>query len=163
MKNYVVSQLNETWPEPSIWEKITISSDYLREAKLLEEQKSIKSHVKGLLSEMNKVAKKKEASLVLARQLREIKAMSENISPAELEKALIAYNNALTRLPEVEQYLNFITRKTDELKTLFNNAKPEELAGIKKAIINEKVKIKNYALILRGLPTVGKMATLKML
>ena len=158
MKNYVVTQLNETWPEPTLWERITISSDYLREAKLLEEQKRIKSHVKGLLSEMNKVAKKREASVVLARQLREIKAMSEKISPAELEKALIAYNNSLTRLPEVEQYLDFITRKTDEFKTLFNKAKSEELADIRKAIINGKVKIKNYALIMRGLPTVGKMA-----
>ncbi len=158
MKTYVTTELSQEWPEPTTWEKITTSSDYLREAKLLEDQKRIKGHIKGLLSELNKVAKKRESSVVLAQQLREISAMAAKFSPGELQKALEAYSKALLELPEVEKYLASFPAKAADLKGRYEKANPVQLTDIKKEIVADQVAIRSFAGAIRGFPTAGRMA-----
>lgn len=156
-KAYVTTELGQTWPEPTIWEKITISSEFLSEAKLLEEQKRLKGHIKGLLSEMNKTAKKREAATVLAQQLREISAMGANFSPLEFQRALGAYQNALKILPDVEKYLASFSAKVADLNSRYDKANSSELMDIKKGIVAEQKLIRYYAEAMRGFPTVGRM------
>jgi hypothetical protein len=157
-KTYVTTELGQEWPEPTLWEKITISSDYLREAKLLEDQKRIKGYAVGLLNELNKVAQKRETAVIVAKQLKEIAATGAAFSEEELQKAFQAYQYALIRLPDVEKYLAAFVAKSTDLKTRFDKANPVQLTDIKKEIITEQVTIRMHAAAVRGFPTVGKYA-----
>ena len=158
-KNYVTSVLGQEWPEPTFWETLTTSSGLLREAKLLEEQQRIKTYIKGLLSELNSAAKKREAGVILAKQMKEIAASWPNISEGALMIKAMEYGQyALLKLPEAKAYLASFPSRYAEMKTRFDKATPTELTVIKKLIIGEQVNITLFAAALRGFPTRGKYA-----
>lgn len=158
-KNYVTSELGREWPEPSYWEQWTIGSETLEQAKLLEERKNLKANIASLLIEMNKVARKEEARVVLAQQLRDIEAIMGKLSPEELEKALRAYHSALMELPAIESYIAGLPALVTSFSERIAKAPVTELVDIReKGIMNELGAISSKARTVRLLPSVGRNA-----
>lgn len=159
-KNYVTGELGRDWPEPTVWEQWTIGGENLQQAKLLEDRNSLKSHIASLLLEMNKVAQKAEARVILAQQLREIEAVAGKISQAELEKALREYNSALKELPAIETYVNGLTDLIARYSARIAKAPATELVTIRETeILFELDNISSKARIVRLLPSVGRNAS----
>ena len=158
-RKYVTTVLSHTWPEPSTWETLTTSSDLLKEAKLIEHQRSLKKDLEGLLKELNEAAKARESTVLVSRMLRELAAAGEKLSEEELRKALEFYHYALLKLPEVREYLGAFPPKYEGLKANFDKATSTELEVIKKLIINEQTTISLYARAMRGLPVKGRQGS----
>ncbi len=96
-KVYVTSELEQEWPEPSTWEKWTLSSNVLEEDLLFKKKDEYKSYIAGLLSQLNRAAKVAE-QLVLARQaLTELRQKLGTLP--DLASMLAKLDGARKRLP----------------------------------------------------------------
>jgi hypothetical protein len=162
-KNYVTNQFGaDAWPEPTTWERWTISSDHLVEAKLLEEKTTLKNHIAGMLKEMGKVVQKEEARVILAQQMAEVAAVAGKLSPEELEKALRGYHRALQELPVIETYAGtlpgLITSYSDRIGKVPKTSVLELINIREKEIMAELRIISSRAQVVRLLPSVGRNA-----
>ena len=158
-KTYVTTELGQPWPEPSLWDRLTVDNDFLEEAAILEEKKRLKSHIATLLLELNKVGKKREAAVVAAKQMQAIKAMAEKISPEELRKALSLYNMALKELPEIKEYVAGLAAKIDSYQAAIEKAKAIDLQRLRDETLADEMKqTVRHMGIVRYLPTKGKDA-----
>ncbi|MBN2655005.1 MAG: hypothetical protein JXR79_07860 [Nitrospirae bacterium] len=155
-KNYVTSELGLAWPEPSFWDKLTVNSDKLEDAVLFENAKNLKSHIAGLLKELNKVAKQEEARVVLSKAIKELEAQFGKLSPNELAAAIVKYADAAKRIPDVEAYVQSLKGKTEEYRTRMQKATVTDLVSIRdKEIMNELSIITNHATKIRFLTPSG--------
>lgn len=156
-KTYVTTELNQAWPEPSLWETLTLKSDNLDEAMLLEEARRLKGHIRALLGEINKVAKADEARVLLAQELKAISAQAGRLSPQELEKALAAHGNALRQLPSIDAYVKGLPDRIQDFKARMQKATAEELVRIREQeIMGELGTITSHAATIRGLSPGGQ-------
>lgn len=131
-KTYVTSELGQPWPEPSLWDRLSIPAEVRREALLFEEEKRLKSHISTLLLELNKVAKKREAEVVLAKMMREMAAQALKIDPNQFRDALTRYREAMSRLPEIQKYAIELPEKVKKYQERFSEATTLTLADHRK-------------------------------
>ncbi|MDZ4201318.1 MAG: hypothetical protein U1C96_04130 [Gallionella sp.] len=151
-KTYVVNELNQDWPEPTLWERISIPSDVLRDAKLMEEQTRLKSHIASLLIELNKVAKKQEDRVVLAQRLRELSATALKVDPALLREAISKYHYAVGMLPGVSAYAADLPKKIDGYAKTIETGSATAIGEMRQEIMVEASLIVQYAKIIRAIP-----------
>lgn len=162
-KTYVTTELGQPWPEPSLWDRLTVDNDFLEEAAILAEKKRLQSHIATLLLELNKVGKKREALVVAAKQMQAIKAMAEKISPEELKKALSLYNMALTKLPAIKEYVAGLPAKVEAYRARIEKTTARDLQKLRGAALTDEMKIiVKYMGIVRYLPTKGKDAQIRL-
>lgn len=101
-KTYVTSELGQTWPEPSYWERLTLPGNNIEDAALFENQKDYKSYIAGLLSYLNHLAKKRESQFVMGKTIRQLQSKFQNLKPDEI---LGKYVGAIQQLPKVESFI----------------------------------------------------------
>lgn len=101
-KVYVTSELGQTWPEPSYWERWTLPGNNIEDAALFENQKDYKSYIAGLLSYLNHLAKKRESQFVMGKTIRQMQSKFQNLKP---EAILRKYVDAIQQLPKVESFI----------------------------------------------------------
>lgn len=172
-KNYVVSELGETWPEPSLWDRLSIPAEVRREALLYEQEKRLKSHIATLLLELNKVAQKREAEVVLAKQMREMSALALKIDPAQFKDALSLYRDAMILLPSIQAYTAELPETVKKYEERFAEARDLKVFDYKKKygkepsiglaelrfqILEESQTILRHAKTLRAIPPNDKKA-----
>ena len=161
-KTYVTSELGQPWPEPSLWDRITVNSDFLEEAAILEEKNRLKSHIASLLLELNKVAVKREAAVVAAKQMQAIEAMAGKISPEELRKALSLYRTAIGRLPGIKERAAKLPEKTEAYKKQMETATAVVLDELRSKVFPEEMTmIVSDMSVVKFLPTRGKDAAVR--
>lgn len=156
-KTYVTKELNQTWPEPSLWDRLTVDNDFLQEAAILKEKTRLKSHMAILLLELNKVAIKQEARVVVAKQMQALRAMAGKISKEELKKALSLYQTALIKLPNIQKYADFLPEKIKQYEEMSEKATAVELEKMRVELLPKDMKriITSMGLV-RYLPIKGK-------
>jgi hypothetical protein len=113
---YVTEELGKKWPEPSYWERLTLSTGLLEEAKLMEDKEQVKSNIQGLLRKLNDL-RKTEEQMVLARQaIISLQKELESISEQELTSAIEKFAEASKRLPDVEKLTGDCAREIEKAK-----------------------------------------------
>jgi hypothetical protein len=103
-KVYVTNELQKDWPEPSTWEKWTLSSDLLEEDLLLKQKDEYKSYIAGLLSQLNRTAKVGEQQVLARQALLELQRKAGSLP--DLATMLGKFNEARKRLPAAAELGN---------------------------------------------------------
>ncbi len=162
LKNYVTNELSQDWPEPSLWEQITLASNFLREDALLQEKTRLKGHIAGLLRQLNNVAKKREATVLVSQMLKEISAMTNKISVAELSNAFSAYSYALKELPRVKVFVDGLPQQVSAYQARVAKASAAELTKLKETEMLQMLGgISGTAAIVQKLPSKGRYASVR--
>ncbi len=152
-KTYVTSELGQDWPEPSLWDRLTVPSDFLREDALIQEKNRLKSHIASLLLELNKVAQKREAQVLLAQKMRELSAFGLKVDTAAFTQALGAYSSAMKLLPTIQSYVAALPAVVEGYRGKMEKGSPQELVELRaKTIPDEMATMIRHALVLRNIP-----------
>ena len=161
-KTYVTTELGQDWPEPSLWDRLTVDNDFLEEAAILAEKNRLKSHITSLLLELNKVAQKQEARVVVAKQSQAIRAMAGKISPEELRKALSLYQTALKELPDIQKYVESLPEKIRQYEETGKKATAVELEKMRVEKLPKDMKeIVTCMSYVKYLPTKGSHSSMR--
>lgn len=152
-KTYVTSELGQEWPEPSLWDRLTVPSDFLREDALIQEKNRLKAHIASLLLELNKVAQKREAQVLLAQKMRELSAFGLKVDSAEFAQALGAYNSAMKQLPTIQSYVAALPAAIADYRDKMEKGTPQQLVELRAIILPaEMATMIGHALVLRNIP-----------
>lgn len=158
-KSYVVRDLHETWPSPSYWDKLTVPSDFLREDALIKEEQRLKLYVAGLLSELNKLAKREEQRVILTQHLRNITRHVGKVDKKQLAKAAKDYSYALKKLPEVEAFAEKLPEEAAILRHRIKTGKADEVVTIRTTEIWKKLYwVEWHMKTLQKIPVKGRHA-----
>lgn len=146
-KTYVVEELQREWPSPTVWEKLTIPSNMLEESKMMEDEKILKTYITGLLSYLNRVAKKRESEF-LARQNLDIlnKSFSNN---STIDSFLKSYEESISKIPEIEEFLS--------KNNLSHISELEKIKSVE-SLYSIVSKTDEYSRIISNIPTKGPFA-----
>ena len=100
---YVTDQLQQSWPEPSYWDRLTVSSTLLEESALEASKDELKTHIAGLLGHLNRVGKARERNTVARQIFAQFKKQFGEGNG--FKDALRRYKDALGRVEEMEKFI----------------------------------------------------------
>jgi hypothetical protein len=107
---YVTQELEETFPEPSAWDWLSIaafdgwkSAHVAEQAELFKDRQQIETWIAGLLRQLNNYARAVENEVILLQTLKKIEKASKKITP-EFQRFVIGAEEAEKKLPEIDAY-----------------------------------------------------------